>query len=142
MNTTQAKQLFLNLPVKDLKKSQSFYEALGFSINPIFTDNDQICLVWTNEIYVMLHNRAFTDKHVRKPLANFLTHAGPSFTLTLANREQVLALTQKALDAGALVITPQVDEDPMTLRTIEDPDGHIWGLIYLDMQKFQPLSNS
>jgi predicted lactoylglutathione lyase len=140
MNSTHAKQLFLNLPVKDLEKSQNFYEALGFSINPIFTDAEQKCLVWCDEIYVMLHAIAFSEKHVKKPLANFQSLAGPSFTLTLANQEQVFVLTEQALNAGGLAIAPQVDAAYMTLRTIEDPDGYSWGFLYIDMPNFQALS--
>jgi predicted lactoylglutathione lyase len=141
MDPTKAKQIFINIPVKDLEKSQTFYEALGFTINPVFTDEDQKCLVWSDEIYVMLQTYKFTEKHVSKPRANFHNVSGPSFTLPLSNQKEVLKLIQKGTQAGGLETSPKLDEAFMTLRTIEDPDGYNWGLMYLDMQQFQPLSN-
>ncbi len=141
MDAKKAKQIFLNLPVKDLEKAQRFYEALGFTMNPVFTDEGQKCLVWSEEIFVMLQSFAFSDKHVSKPRANFHHVSGPSFTLPLASESQVFEGIQKGIQAGGVARSPNVDESFMTLRSIEDPDGHIWGLMYLDMQQFQPLSN-
>jgi predicted lactoylglutathione lyase len=131
------KQFFLNLPSENLAKSQAFYEALGFNVNPIFTDEDQKCLVWSEQIYVMLQAFSFTDKHVKKPRANFHEASGPSFTLPLENQTQVLELFQKGIEAGGIASGPILDESFMTLRSIEDPDGHLWGLMYLNRDKFE-----
>lgn len=131
------KQLFLNLASENLKKSQAFYEALGFTVNPIFTDADQKCMVWSEQIYVMLQSFSFTDQHVKKPRANFQEVSGPSFTLPLENQMQVLELFQQGIDAGGKASEPILDESFMTLRSIEDPDGHLWGLMYLNREKFE-----
>ena len=133
------KQLFLNLPVENITKSQAFYEALGFTVNPIFTDEDQKCMVWSEHIYVMLQSKAFTEKHGTKPLANLHSYAGPSFTLPLENPTDVDRLAEIALAQGAKEPNPQVQLEFMHLRTIEDSDGHTWGLLYLNMEKFVPL---
>jgi predicted lactoylglutathione lyase len=50
------KQIFINLPVKNLEASMNFYEQLGFTVNPLFTFDDQKCMVWSNQIYVMLQS--------------------------------------------------------------------------------------
>jgi predicted lactoylglutathione lyase len=130
------KQLFLNLPAKDLKKSQEFYEALGFIIHPVFTDENQKCLVWSDHIYVMLQSHAFSGKHLGKPIADFNQVAGPSFTLPLESLSDVNRLAEKGLAAGGIEPIPLIDEGFMQVRTIEDPDGYTWGLLYLDMDKF------
>ena len=130
------KQLFLNLPAKDLVKSQEFYEALGFIIHPVFTDENQKCLVWSDHIYVMLQSHAFSGKHLGKPIADFQKLAGPSFTLPLESLSDVNRLAEKGLAAGGIEPIPLIDEGFMQVRTIEDPDGYTWGLLYLDMDKF------
>lgn len=134
------KQLFLNLPVKNLQKSQAFYEALGFSINPVFTDEDQKCMVWSEQIYVMLQSHAFSGIYLQKPLADFRQVSGPSFTLPLESLSQVNTLANNALNAGGIESIPLIDEGFMQVRTIEDLDGHTWGLMYLDMDLFKQLS--
>jgi predicted lactoylglutathione lyase len=50
------KQIFINLPVKNLEASMNFYEQLGFTVNPLFTFDDQKCMVWSNQIYVMFQS--------------------------------------------------------------------------------------
>jgi predicted lactoylglutathione lyase len=134
------KQLYLNLPVKNLEKSQAFYEALGFVINPVFTDDvNQKCLVWSDHIYVMLQSLTFTAKHVKKPHANFQHVSGPSFTLPLESFADINKLAEKGLAAGGKESIPMIDEGFMQVRTLEDPDGHTWGLLYLDLEKFKSL---
>jgi predicted lactoylglutathione lyase len=136
MATPKLQQIFINLPVANLQQAQLFYEALGFTANPTFTGEDQICLVWCDQIYVMLQSHAFSKKHAHKPLADFQQVAGPSFTLPLESGDQVNLLAEKGLLAGGSETIPLIDEGFMQVRTIEDPDGYTWGLMYLDMQKF------
>ena len=136
MPTPQSQQIFINLPVANLQLSQLFYEALGFTGNPTFTGEDQKCMVWSDQIYVMLQSHAFSNKHAHKSIADFQQVTGPSFTLPLASVEQVNLLAEKGLKAGGFASIPMIDEGFMQVRTIEDPDGYSWGLMYLDMQKF------
>lgn len=134
------KQLFLNLPVKDLETSQAFYEALGFTLNPLFSGENQKCLVWSDHMYVMLQSRAFSGKHIGKPIADFNQVAGPSFTLPLPSLEDVNILAEKGLVAGGREPIPMIDEGFMQVRSIEDPDGYTWGLLYLDLVRFKTKS--
>lgn len=136
MATPKLQQIFINLPVAKLQQSKLFYEALGFTLNPTFTGEDQICMVWSDQIYVMLQSHNFSTKHIHKPMADFQQVAGPSFTLPLESVAQVNLLAEKGLLAGGSETIPLIDEGFMQLRTIEDPDGYTWGLMYLDMQKF------
>ena len=48
------KQIFINLPVKDVDASMQFYTQLGFTVNPLFTFDDQKCMEWGDHIYLML----------------------------------------------------------------------------------------
>lgn len=137
MSTPKSKQIFINLPVAHLQLSQLFYEALGFTLNPTFSGEDQICLVWCDQIYVMLQSHAFSSQHVHKPMADFQQVSGPSFTLPLDSNNQVNLLAEKGLLAGGSETIPLIDEGFMQVRTIEDPDGYKWGLMFLDMQKFK-----
>lgn len=137
MATPKSKQIFINLPVAHLQLSQLFYEALGFTLNPTFTGEDQICLVWCDQIYVMLQSHAFSSQHVHKPIADLRQVTGPSFTLPLDSITQVSLLAEKGLLAGGSETIPLIDEGFMQVRTIEDPDGYKWGLMFLDMQKFK-----
>jgi uncharacterized protein len=76
------RQIFINLPVKNLEASMSFYTQLGFTVNPLFTFDDQICMVWSDQIYVMLQTLEMfksgnekillTPKKTRLPHLHFL----------------------------------------------------------------------
>ncbi|MHA8091185.1 VOC family protein [Aquirufa regiilacus] len=136
MPTPPSQQIFINLPVANLQQSQLFYEALGFRGNPTFTGEDQKCMVWSDQIFVMLQSHTFSNKHAQKSIADFQRVTGPSFTLPLESVGQVNLLVEKGLKAGGSTSIPMVDEGFMQVRTIEDPDGYSWGLMYLDIQKF------
>lgn len=71
-----SKQVFINFPVKDLEKSISFYEALGFTINPQFSDETGKCMVWSDHIFVMILNHEKFSSFTNKPLADSKTSIG------------------------------------------------------------------
>jgi len=64
------KQIFINLPVQDLNAAQLFYTALGFTVNPLFTFDDQKCMVWCDQVYVMLQSIEMFEKGNKKNLAD------------------------------------------------------------------------
>lgn len=133
------KQIFINLPVNDLEKSVKFYVALGFTINPLFTDEDQKCLVWSDAIYVMLQSKKFFTSYLNKPLADTKAFQTPSHTLPVENIQQVDEMVQIGLQAGGAEPVHVHSESFMYLRSIEDLDGHLWGIMFLDEEKFRNL---
>ena len=66
-----AKMIFVNLPVTDLPRSKAFYEAVGFTNNPQFSDDNAACMVWSDTIFAMLHThdswRRFTQRPIPAP---------------------------------------------------------------------------
>ena len=135
------KQIFINIPVNDLDKAQQFYIALGFMINPLFTDDQQKCNVWSGTIYIMLQSRAFANMYIHKTAVDPRKNQMPSFTLPVESVALVNNIMDKGLHAGGQEPVPAINEDFMYLRSIQDLDGYIWGLMCLDMDKFKSLKN-
>jgi len=136
------KQLFLNLPVNDLEKSKQFYLALGFTINPLFTDKDQICMIWTDSIYVMLQSRQFSNAYLDKESIDPRNYQLPSFTLPVESIEKVNEMLENGIKTGGVEPAQTIIEDFMYLRSIEDLDGYMWGIMYLDTEKFKSIKSS
>ncbi|TCD02122.1 glyoxalase/bleomycin resistance/extradiol dioxygenase family protein [Pedobacter frigidisoli] len=135
------KQVFINLPVVDVEKSMKFYTQLGFSNNPLFSDGEQKCMVWSEQIYVMLQSREFFISFIKKPLLDTTKNVSATFTLPVESLERVNEVVENGLKAGGVEPSPMQDEGFMQLRSIEDLDGHTWAIIYLDMDKFRATKN-
>ncbi len=135
------KQLFINLPVNDLEESMQFYFALGFIINPLFTDDDQKCMIWSNSIYLMLQSRQFSNSYLEKQKINAREYQMPSFTLPVESIELVNVMMENGIKAGGIEPVASISEDFMFLRSIEDLDGYIWGIMYLDQEIFKSKKN-
>ena len=131
------KQIFINLPVQDPDRSMAFYQQLGFTVNPLFTFDDQKCMAWGEHIYVMLQNADLFKKGNRKPLADAKQTTIATFTLPVDSSEQMNAIMEQGLQAGGTEAMPMIDEGFMQVRNLEDLDGHIWGIIYIDIAKFK-----
>ncbi len=128
-----AQLIFINLPVADLPRSIAFYEAVGATRNPIFSDDTAACMVVSDVIHVMLltHDkwRTFTDRAIPD------AHVSAQVLLCLSkdSREAVDAVTEKASAAGgAIDPTPTQDHGFMYGRSYADPDGHIWEVMWMD----------
>jgi predicted lactoylglutathione lyase len=130
------KQIYINLPVQNLENSQVFYTQLGFSMDPIFSDNQQKCMVWSEQIYVMLQTMEVFRLYNRKTISDPKTYINASFTLPVEGLDQVNEILNKGLEARGKEPIPMIDEGYMQIRRIEDLDGHTWDIIYLDRVKF------
>lgn len=135
------KQIFINLPVKDLLASMHFYKALGFELNPLFSFDDQKCMAWSDQILVMLQDYKMFQSGSLKPVADPNENTNSSFTLPVASLEQMNAAVDAALKAGGTEFGKPIDEGFMQVRSIADPDGHLWGIIYLDLDKFKQMKS-
>lgn len=131
-----AKQIFINLAVTNLQKSYDFYTAIGFTNNPQFSDESGKCMVWCENIFVMLLTHEKFKNFTTKPIANTKTNIAGLFSLSLESLEEVNELIANGLKAGGIEPTEMKDYGFMQQRTIEDFDGHTWEIFYMDMSKF------
>ena len=126
--------IFVNLPTTDLERSKAFYEGLGFSINPLFTDENAACVVLDENIYFMVLTRdylaTFTDKQIIDPK----TQAQTSIAFTRDSRDEVDAVLATGLAAGGTEPREAQDYGFMYSRDLEDPDGNNLSFLYMEPQ--------
>lgn len=127
-----ATKIFVNLPVKDLKKSMEFFGKLGFSFNPQFTDETAACMVVAEGIFVMLltHNKfkIFTPKQI----CDATQSTEVLVALSAENREGADDLVRKAVAAGGTTYNKPQDYGFMYGHGFQDLDGHIWETFYMN----------
>ncbi|HXS36552.1 MAG TPA: VOC family protein [Flavipsychrobacter sp.] len=131
-----ATQIFLNLPVKDLKKSMAFYEAVGFKNNPQFTDDTAACMVLTDTIFVMLLTHDKFKQFTSKTIIDAKSSIEMASSLSMSSAQEMNAVVDNAIKAGGREYRPAQDYGFMQQRCFEDLDGHNWEIIYMDMSKF------
>jgi uncharacterized protein len=131
-----AKQIFINLAVKDLQKSMNFYAALGFLNNPQFSDDSGKCMVWSENIFVMLLTHEKFASFATKPLADTKSNLAGLYSLSVDSIDEVNNILTNGLKAGGTEPNEMKDYGFMQLRTIEDFDGHTWEIFYMDITKF------
>jgi predicted lactoylglutathione lyase len=128
-----AKMIFVNLPVADLPTSKAFYEALGFTVNPQFTNDNAAAMVWSDTIVVMLLQHHFWKTFTSKAIPNARESAQVLLCISMDNREAVDSIVADAASAGGSADpTPTQDMGFMYGRSFEDPDGHIWETMWMD----------
>lgn len=129
-------QVFINLAVTNLEKSAEFYLKMGFSVNPSFSDDSAKCMVWSEEIFLMIMTKERFKTFATKPLADTKGNLSGIFALSVESFEKVNQITDNALKAGGVEPKPLQDHGFMQLRTVEDFDGHTWEIFFMDMSKF------
>jgi predicted lactoylglutathione lyase len=117
-----AKQIFINLAVKDLQKSMDFYTALGFTNNPQFSDDTAKCMVWSDNIFLMLLTHEKFASFATKPIADTKANLAGLFSLTMDSLDDVHTVMAKGLQAGGIEPVEMKDYGFMQQRTIEDFD--------------------
>ena len=131
-----AKQIFINLPVRDVAKATAFYTALGAEKNPQFSDDSSSCMVWSDTIFVMLLTHEKWARFTKKPIVDSVRESEVMLALSAENRESVDKMTETAgAHGGKADVNPQQDYGFMYGRSFEDPDGHIWEVMHVDMSK-------
>ena len=130
-----AKQIFINLAVKDLPKSVDFYTALGFTNNPQFSDETGKCMVWSDSIFVMLLTHEKFASFTSKPIADTKSAVAGLFSLSVDSVEEMNRIMAAGLAAGGTEPNEMRDYGFMQQRTVEDFDGHTWEVFYMDMSK-------
>ncbi len=136
MVALRANEIFVNLPVKDLKQSVDFFTKLGFEFNPQFTDESATCMLVGDNIYVMLLVEERFQSFITKKVANAAESAEVIVTLSVDSREQVDAIVHAALDAGAKQYKEPQDHGFMYGWSFQDLDNHLWEVTHVDMSAF------
>ena len=126
-----ATNIFVNFTTEDLDRSKAFYEALGYTINPLFTDENAACVVLSDTIYFMVQTREFYSTFTDKEIIDPRTQAGASIALSQDSREDVDAIVAKGLEAGGSEPRPAQDYGYMYSRDLEDPDGNNLSYLYM-----------
>ena len=121
---------FVNLAVQDLAASKRFFGELGFTFDPNFTDESATCMIVSDQSFVMLLQRERFADFTKKPLADGST-TEVIMGISGESREDVDALADKALAAGATPAGDPQDHGFMYGRSFHDPDGHQWEVIWM-----------
>jgi len=129
-----SQMIFINLPVTDLARSKAFYEAIGATNNPQFTDETAAMMSFSEAVNVMLLTHDKWRQFTAKTIPDARSHAQVMLALSRDNREAVDAITAAAEAQGVVIDpTPKQDHGWMCGRSFEDPDGHIWEVMWMDM---------
>ena len=125
--------IFVNLPVTDLDRSKAFYEAVGATNNPAFTDETAACMVFSEVIHTMLLTHEKWASFTSKAIPDAHTTAQVLLCISADSRDAVDGQVEKAVKAsGKADPTPTQDFGFMYGRSFEDPDGHIWEVMWMD----------
>jgi uncharacterized protein len=131
-----SKNIFINLPVKDLDKSTNFFKELGFEFNPQFSDETTSCMIISDNIYALLMIEDTFKGFSKKETVDTSTSAEAIFCLSAVTRDQVDELVNKALSSGGKAFTDPKDHGFMYVWGFQDIDGHLWEVAYMDESGF------
>ena len=125
------KQIIFNLPVQDLDRSKAFFSALGFSVNPRYSNDNALFMnVVDDTLHVMLMTEAFFESLINKPAVRAREANEVIICLSCESREEVDSLIARAQAAGARIPHPPEDHGFMYDQGFEDLDGHLWNLVW------------
>ena len=133
-----ARKIFVNLPIKNMERSQAFFRALGFDFNPQFTNEQGACMVISEDIFAMLLVEPFFQTFTKKPISDAKKATEVLVCLSCESRDEVDALVKKALAAGGTAPNAPQDHGFMYGHGFTDLDGHIWELVYMDPNAAPP----
>ena len=127
-----ASKIFLNLAVKDLKKSIDFFTTLGFSFNPQFTDEQATCMIIGENIFAMLVTEQRFKDFTKKEICNAHKNTEVLIAIDAESREKVDEMVKTAVDAGGSIYMEPQDHGWMYGHSCADLDGHQWEIMYMD----------
>ena len=131
-----ATKIFVNLPVKDLKRSIDFFSHLGFSFNMQFTDDKAACLIINDgSIYAMLLTEPTFKTFTKKEIADATKTTEVLIAIDAESKEKVGEMVSKAVEAGGSIYAEPQDHGWMYQHSFADPDGHQWEILYMDESK-------
>ncbi|MBD2060218.1 VOC family protein [Oculatella sp. FACHB-28] len=125
-------QIFVNLPVNDLKQSIEFFTHLGFQFNPQFTDETATCMIVSETIFVMLLTHEKFKTFTPKAICDAKQSTEVLVCLSAESREKIDEMVRKAIAAGGTTHSEPQDHGFMYAHGFQDLDGHIWELMYME----------
>lgn len=131
-----SKQIFINLVVSDLEKSTKLYTAMGFVNNPQFSDETAKCMVWSENIFLMIMTAEKFKTFATKPLADTKSTLAALYSISVESVDVMNSIMTEGLNAGGTEPHEMRDYGFMQQRSIEDFDGHTWEIFFMDMSKF------
>ena len=126
------RQIFVNLPVKDLNKSVEFFTKLGFTFNPQFTNEDATCMIVDENIFVMLLVEKFFQTFTPKEICDTSKSTEVLVSLSFESRAEVNEMVAKAIAAGGTTYKEPMDMGAMYQHGFQDLDGHLWEIFFMD----------
>jgi uncharacterized protein len=126
------RQIYVNLPVRDLSRSMEFFSKLGFEFNRKFTDDKAACMVINQDAYVMLLGEPFFKTFTRRELCNTGTHTEALFALSCPSRAEVDKMVERAIAGGGTHALEAKDHGFMYAWSFYDLDGHHWEVLWMD----------
>jgi predicted lactoylglutathione lyase len=126
--------IFVNLTTKDLERAKNFFTGLGFTINPQFTDENAACIVISDNIFAMIVVEDFFKRFTKKEIVNDHVATETATCLSAESKEKVDEFVTKALSMGATenIVPDMQANESMYGRSINDLDGHIWEIMWMD----------
>jgi predicted lactoylglutathione lyase len=137
MATNGTRMIFVNLPVRDLKRSMEFFGKLGFEFNRQFTDDKAACMIVSDKACVMLISTPFFKTFTRNEICDTSSHTEGLFALTCQSRAEVDEQVRTAVAAGGRHAMDPQDHGFMYEWSFYDPDGHHWGVLWMDPKHLQ-----
>jgi predicted lactoylglutathione lyase len=137
MAASNSRKIFVNLAVRDLKRSMDFFAKLGFEFNPKFTDDKAACMIISEEAYVMLITEPFFKTFTKQEICNTSTHTEGLFALSCGSRAEVDEMVKIAIAAGGKHAMDPQDHGFMYGWSFYDLDGHHWEVVWMDPKAVQ-----
>jgi uncharacterized protein len=132
MSATTSRKLFVNLAVRDLRKSMDFFSRLAFTFNPQFTDENAACVIINDDASVMLLAEPFFKTFTRRELCDTTKHTEGLFAISCNSRAEVDEMVRKAVAAGGSHAVDAMDHGFMYAWSFYDLDGHHWEVMWMD----------
>jgi uncharacterized protein len=127
-----SRMIFVNLAVKDLKRSMDFFTALGFSFNQQFTDEKAACMIISDQAFVMLLTEPFFRTFTKREPSDTTRVTEALYALSCESKAEVDQLVRKAIDNGGTHAMDPTDHGFMYAWSFYDPDGHHWEVLWMD----------
>ena len=127
-----ASQIFVNLPIQDLTATNSFFAALGFEFNPMFSNEVATCMLINEHAFVMLLTTPFFGTFTPKPISLGNESTEVIMGISVETREKVNEMAEKAISLGGTEARDPQDHGFMFTRSFHDLDGHIWEVFWMD----------
>jgi len=127
-----ARMIFVNLPVRSVRRSREFFTRLGFAFNPDFSDDHVLCMVVDDNIFVMMLEWSRFRDFVNGEIADAHRTTEVLTCLSAGSRAEIDDMVRRAVEAGGRPWKAPMQDGPMYGHSFQDLDGHVWELIHME----------